>query len=65
MKRTIRIASKGSPSVVVTATIDSSGESLTRDEVESIRDRLADNLMGALLDLPYSAHRISKMRVSK
>jgi hypothetical protein len=64
MKRVIRIASKGSPAVVVTATIDSSGAYLTRDEVEKIRDRLADNLMEALLSLPYSAHRISKMKVS-
>ena len=65
MKRTIRIASKGSPSVVVTAVINSAGVGLTRHEVEQIRDRLADNLMGALLDLPYSAHRISRMKVSE
>ena len=65
MKRVIRIKSAGGTDVKITAEIDSNGYQLMRDEVEKVRDRLADNLMRALLDLPYSDHRISRMRVSR
>jgi hypothetical protein len=65
MKRVIRIKSASGTDVKITAEVDSNGYQLMRDEVEEVVDKLADNLMRALLDLPYSAHRISRMRVSR
>ena len=64
MKRVIRIRSEDCTDIEIIATIHSNGSCLTRDEVENIRDRLADSLMGTLTNLPYSAHRLSKMKVS-
>lgn len=52
MKRTIRVRAD---EVTITAMIDSRHLAVTRDEVEKIRDELADRLQAACSDLPYGA----------
>ena len=51
MKRTIEVRAGD---IRITATIDSKRHGLGRDEVEHVRDRLADRLLDAAAELPYS-----------
>ena len=64
MKRIIRIYSKSGTEIEIVATIQSRGTHLTREEVEMVRDSLADRLMGTLIDLPFSEHHLSRVKVS-
>lgn len=59
MKRRIEV---NAGNIRITATINSNGEHLTRDEVERVRDELADRLQAAAAALPYMG--VSRNRVS-
>lgn len=57
MKRTIEVTTKSDRGEIrISATIDTKGYPLTRDETEAVRDQLADDLMQA-------AHRVRYMNV--
>ena len=66
MKRTIRIVSRGETTVTITATVNTNGAKLARDESEAITRVLADKLMEAPLGLPYcSDHSLRQVRVTR
>lgn len=58
MKRRIQVST---PSLKITATIDTFA--LTRDEVESVRDSLADDLMRVASTLKWCGAPLNKVKV--
>ena len=60
MKRKIIVTT---PDISIVAVIRSNGHSLLRDEVECIRDQLADRLQEAVSDLIYLKTPRNRVRV--
>ena len=61
MRRVIRI--KAGP-VSIIATIDTRSELLTRNEVETVRDELADRLQKSVAGLPYFGAPLNRVEVT-
>jgi hypothetical protein len=60
MNRKIEVTAHG---VRITATITTNGEGLSRNDVERIRDQLADRLVNAATGLLYIGTPLSRVKV--
>lgn len=64
MKRSIEIRTNDDRgSISISAVIDTKNYPLSRDEVERVRDQLADDLMRAVGNVPYMGVPLSRVKV--